>query len=146
MWFQVELPAAVSLTEVQFESTAPAGVAVDAVHRDGRGGPAEHGTPAAGGQPPAAPPVPVGRAVGPAASAPQSGGRRATREATRCRSRLDGRTWSAPVAEGQGTGATTVISFAPVNAKFVRITQTATVDGAPAWSIQRLRLYRVGGR
>ena len=54
---------------------------------------------------------------------------------------LDGKTWSAPVAQGQGTGTSTVISFAPVNAKFVRITQTAS-GTAPAWSIQRLRLYR----
>jgi hypothetical protein len=54
---------------------------------------------------------------------------------------VDGKTWSAPVAQGQGTGPSTVIAFAPVNAKFVRITQTAT-GVAPPWSIQRLRLYR----
>ena len=54
---------------------------------------------------------------------------------------LDGKTWSAPVAQGQGAGTSTVIAFAPVNAKFVRITQTAS-GTAPAWSIQRLRLYR----
>jgi F5/8 type C domain len=54
---------------------------------------------------------------------------------------MDGTTWSAPVATGEGTGQTTVISFAPVQAKFVRITQTATVDAAPPWSIQRLRLF-----
>jgi hypothetical protein len=44
---------------------------------------------------------------------------------------------------GVWTGATytTVISFAPVQAKFVRITQTATVEGAPPWSMQRLRLF-----
>ena len=53
---------------------------------------------------------------------------------------LDGKTWSAPVAQGQGNGAATTIAFAPVNAKFVRITQTAAADNAPAWSIQRLRL------
>jgi hypothetical protein len=29
-----------------------------------------------------------------------------------------------------------------VPARFVRITQTASVEGAPPWSIQRLRLYR----
>jgi hypothetical protein len=54
---------------------------------------------------------------------------------------MDGKTWSAPVAQGQGTGTSTVISFAPVNATFVRITQTAS-GVAPEWSIQRLRLYR----
>jgi hypothetical protein len=57
---------------------------------------------------------------------------------------LDGNTWSAPIAEGRGTSASTVIAFAPVNAKFVRITQTAAAEGAPPWSIQRLRLYQVG--
>ena len=55
----------------------------------------------------------------------------------------NGMTWSAPVARGEGTGQTTVISFAPVQAKFVRITQTAAVEAAPPWSIQRLRLYEV---
>jgi hypothetical protein len=59
---------------------------------------------------------------------------------------MDGTTWSAPVATGEGTGQTTVIAFAPVQAKFVRITQTATVDAAPPWSIQRLRLFEIAGR
>lgn len=53
----------------------------------------------------------------------------------------NGTTWGAPIAKGEGTGQTTVISFAPVQAKFVRITQTATVEAAPPWSIQRLRLF-----
>ena len=34
------------------------------------------------------------------------------------------------------------ITFAPVSAKFVRITQTATVNDAPAWSMRLLRLYQ----
>jgi hypothetical protein len=41
-----------------------------------------------------------------------------------------------------------VITFPPVSAKFVRITQTATVDNAPPWSMRLLRLYeapRQGG-
>jgi len=53
----------------------------------------------------------------------------------------DGNTWSEPVAEGQGSPGTTTISFAPVTAKFVRITQTATVSDAPPWAIRLLRLY-----
>ena len=74
---------------------------------------------------------------------------------------LDGKTWK-PAAEGKdawhdlmaipssGTGnqgesaATTVASFQPVEAKFVRITQTGTEENAPVWSIQSLRLYTVG--
>jgi hypothetical protein len=54
----------------------------------------------------------------------------------------DGHTWSAPVAEGQGAPGATVITFAPVTAKFVRITQTAAVNDAPPWSMRLLRLYR----
>ena len=34
---------------------------------------------------------------------------------------MDGTTWSAPVAEGQGNAPTTVIVFRPVSARFVRI-------------------------
>jgi hypothetical protein len=46
------------------------------------------------------------------------------------------------VAQGQGTGSPTVITFGPVRAKFVRISQTATTESAPIWSIQRLRVYQ----
>jgi hypothetical protein len=35
----------------------------------------------------------------------------------------------------------TSIAFAPVKAKFVRITQTASVENAPPWSMRMLRLY-----
>jgi mono/diheme cytochrome c family protein len=54
----------------------------------------------------------------------------------------DGSTWSAPVAEGRGTAGTMVISFTPVRARFVRLTQTATTAGAPPWSMRSLRLYQ----
>jgi len=56
---------------------------------------------------------------------------------------MDGTTWSQPVAEGQGAGARTVIAFKPVRAKFVRVTQTASEENAPAWSMSNLRLYEV---
>jgi mono/diheme cytochrome c family protein/glucose/arabinose dehydrogenase len=55
----------------------------------------------------------------------------------------DGASWKT-AAEGSGTGPSTVIQFAPVSARFVRITQTASLENAPAWSIQRLRLYKPG--
>jgi hypothetical protein len=35
----------------------------------------------------------------------------------------------------------TVVAFAPVTARFVRITQTAQVENAPPWSMRLLRLY-----
>jgi hypothetical protein len=35
------------------------------------------------------------------------------------------------------------ITFAPITARFVRITQTAAVTDAPPWSIRLLRLFQV---
>ncbi len=99
MWFQIELPAPLVLTEIQFTSSAIGGRS---------------------GLPPAWT-FPRGYQVQVSA---------------------DGSTWSAPVAEGQGVPGTTVITFAPVSARFVRITQTASEDNAPAWSMRLLRLFQ----
>lgn len=52
----------------------------------------------------------------------------------------DGTTWNAPVADAQGAPGTTIVTFAPVNAKFVRMTATAA-DAAP-WAMRSVRLYR----
>ena len=52
---------------------------------------------------------------------------------------MNGTTWT-PVSTGAGTGDSTVITFAPAQAKFVKLTQTAASENAPAWSIQQLRL------
>ena len=41
---------------------------------------------------------------------------------------MDGTSWGTPVAEGEGKGQSTVITFAPVRAKYVRITQTGTAE------------------
>jgi mono/diheme cytochrome c family protein/glucose/arabinose dehydrogenase len=143
MWFQIELPAPVMLTELQFDSAGAGG------RGGGRGAPAGRGAaptdasaPAAGAAPPAAAPaavppgVPFGGPPNPAAAGFPRG--------YSVQVSLDGTTWSAPVADGRGTSTSTVIAFAPVNAKFVRITQTAAAEGAPPWSIQRLRLYQAG--
>jgi len=56
---------------------------------------------------------------------------------------MDGSAWSDAVAEGQGTGQLVVIAFEPVRARFVRITQTATTESAPPWSMQQIQLYEV---
>ena len=56
----------------------------------------------------------------------------------------DGSTWSAPIAEGPGQNPTTTITFKPVQAKFVRITQTGTPQNASAWAIQRVRIFTIG--
>ena len=37
-----------------------------------------------------------------------------------------------------------MITFAPVRAKFVRITQTETADGAPIWAMSNIRVYEAG--
>ena len=57
---------------------------------------------------------------------------------------LDGKAWGKPVAEGKARGAHTNITFAPVRAKFVRITQTDTVENAPNWAMANVRLYEPG--
>jgi hypothetical protein len=54
----------------------------------------------------------------------------------------DGTSWGAPIAEGTGAAGVNTITFTPVSTKFVRITQTATVPDAPAWSMRLLRLYQ----
>lgn len=103
MWFQVEIPAAINLAEIQFESRW---------RRRGRG--------------PDAPP--------PQLTAPLR---------YRVEVSTDGNTWR-NVAEGEGEKTTTVISFPPVQARFVRITQTANPgDDAPYWSMQQLRFYEL---
>jgi hypothetical protein len=35
----------------------------------------------------------------------------------------------------------TAAAFSPVQAKFIRITQTANEPGAPVWAIQNLRVF-----
>jgi hypothetical protein len=35
---------------------------------------------------------------------------------------------------------------APVRTRFVKITQTATTENAPAWGIQQLQLYEIRSR
>jgi mono/diheme cytochrome c family protein/glucose/arabinose dehydrogenase len=119
MWYQIELPEPAMLTEIHFNSTMQAA---------GRG--AVPGARGGAGAPGGGPPTMVG-------TFPLG---------YRVQVSIDGTTWSAPVAEGQGSAPTTVMIFRPVRAKFVRITQTATVENGPTWSIQRLRLYQAPGQ
>jgi mono/diheme cytochrome c family protein/glucose/arabinose dehydrogenase len=98
MWFQIELPAPLVLSEIQFASSTIGG----------RGGAA-------------------GTSTFPRAYQVQTSD--------------DGRTWSAPVAEGRGAAGTMVITFTPVRTRFLRITQTAATPDAPPWSMRSLRLY-----
>ena len=56
---------------------------------------------------------------------------------------LDATTWGRPVAQGQGTGATTHIPFTLPRAKFVRLMLTAAAPDVPV-TIQKLRLCEPG--
>ncbi len=123
MWFQIELPQPTTLTEIQFTSTA---LPVDTTPLV-PGAPTRTGIPGGRGAPgaPAPPPPPLGF----------------PRE-YQVQVSMDGAAWGQPVTQGKGTGTLTDIAFAPVRAKFVRITQSGSAE-AP-WTIQRLRLYEPG--
>jgi mono/diheme cytochrome c family protein len=54
----------------------------------------------------------------------------------------DGSTWTS-VAQATGSGPASVVTFAPVQARFVRLTLTTTAEDAPPWSIQTLQIYAV---
>jgi mono/diheme cytochrome c family protein len=54
----------------------------------------------------------------------------------------DGSAWT-PASQGTGTGPTTISTFEPVQAKFVRISLTSSAEDAPAWSVQNLRIYAI---
>jgi hypothetical protein len=107
----------VSLAELQFDSAA-----------GGRGG----GGGGFGGRGAGAPGAPAPVAVG---TYPRG---------YRVEVSTDGRKWSAPVAQGVGAAGPTSISFKPVTARFVRLTETGTDPATTAWTIQNLRLYAVG--
>ncbi len=53
---------------------------------------------------------------------------------------MDGKTWGLPVATGKGTGGQTDITFPPATAKFIRITQTGSVNGL-FWSIHEMQIF-----
>ena len=115
---------------IQFDSTS-----------GGRGGGGRNAVAAAppGGAPAAAAPGARAGGPGPAGPAPAPGYPRGYKVETS----MNGTAWT-PAAEGQGESATTLIAFKPVQARFVRLTQTAALDGAPPWSIQQLRLFEPG--
>ncbi len=141
MWLQIELPRAVSLTEIQFDSWS--GLARGGGGFGGGRGAAGAGrgnvTPGGGGGGAAA-----GAPLGPVPGAPTPPTIGGFPRGYQVQVSNDGTSWSAPVAQGQGTGRSTAISFAPVSAKFVRITQTATPDAALPWTVLLLKLYEAG--
>ena len=119
MWVQIELPQATRISEVQFN--APGG---------GRGNPARGG------------------GAGPGAGAPgQASAAPAAPPVLRefeIQTSTDGKTWGKPVA--RGTVATiTNASFAPVPAKFVRITLVAAGPNLGPLVIQNVRVLGPAG-
>ena len=159
MWFQIELPQAMQVTEVQFDSLAAGGGG----GRGGRGAaPAAPGTaPAPAGAESAGSrrrtssgrcgTCPCGcarhrarpagtRRSGPGGVRRPAGTGRYPRGYT-LQTSDDGTTWSKPVAQGKGESSRTSITFPPTKAKFIRITQSETAADAPPWSISNLRVY-----
>jgi mono/diheme cytochrome c family protein/glucose/arabinose dehydrogenase len=129
MWFQIELPQPMLVNEVQFDSATERNPGARAA-RGARGA----AVPAAAGRGPAARGA-AGR--GGFGGPPVIGYPRGYSVQTS----TDGKSWSKPVAQGKGDDAHTSIAFAPTRAKFIRITQTETLDDAPSWSINNLRVY-----
>jgi mono/diheme cytochrome c family protein len=112
MWFQIELPSAVNLSEVMVDTLA-GGRGNMGFGLFGRG---------RGGAPPAAAIVEY-----------------------RLQVSMDGTTWSDAVAQGTGQAPTTTMTLVkPTQAKFIRITQTATPPKPIGWAIQRVRLLSIG--
>jgi mono/diheme cytochrome c family protein len=132
MWFQLELPEATTITELQFDSLSGARAGTPQPAR-GAGPGGGGGGRGAGG----APPDPAAQAAAQLAAMGFPRGYKV--EAS-----MDGKTWGKPIAEGAGAGARTMITFAPVRAKFIRITQTGSGENLPGWSITNLRVYQPG--
>ena len=130
MWFQIELPQPARVAEVQIDTALPFsfGGRGRAGGGGGRGAPAGGAPPARGAAPPAAgrggPPVPIAAPV-----------------AYTLQVSMDGTAWGSPVAQGSGVAPTTVIAFTPVQAKFVRITQTGAAAGTEQWAIAQVRVF-----
>jgi mono/diheme cytochrome c family protein len=152
MWFQVEMPTAATISEIQFESGPPGGR--EAGRGAGRGARAPGGPPAAapgaGAPVQPTPPTSIGGSSQP--SAPAAGRGRGGAPifgsyplAYQVQVSMDGKAWGKPVAEGTGTGTPTIITFKPVQAKFVRVTQTGKAEDAPPWSVLAFRIYASKG-
>jgi hypothetical protein len=141
MWFQVELPQAARITEVHFES-GPPGRRRPTGRGAGRGGDGRGADGRAG----------EGRGVeGRGAEGERGGGRGGPPPfgsyplGYQVHVSMDGRSWGTPIAKGKGTGTPTIITFRPVQAKYVRITQTEQAPNALPWSVLAFRVYAAGG-
>ena len=158
MWFQIELPQPALVTEVQIDTAVPFNFGGRGRGAGGRGAAPAAAAPAPAGQragggaaPPAAPAAGAPAAAAPQAGRAAGGGRGGPQipiagpVAYTVTTSMDGNAWSAPVAQGAGAAPTTVIQFAPVQAKFIRINQTGSAPNGEQWAIAQVRVYQ-GGR
>ena len=159
MWFQVGLPQASLVTEIQLDAEAGPNRGTGGlggfipVQQQGRGGRAAGATPPAAapsggagagtrGGAPAAPAAPAARGGGGGrgrGGPPATGPLGYTVQVS-----VDGSTWSAPVAQGTGPAATTIASFPPVQARFIRVSQTGRAASGELWAVQQVRVYVAG--
>ena len=135
MWFQVELPEAATVTEVQFDAAGGGRLGGGGNRGRGSRGAAPGGAGTAGADAGEA-----GGGRGAAAPPPVIGYPRQFRVELS----LDGNKWQA-VAEGSGAPLTTA-AFKPVRTKYTRISQTAEAPAAPPWVVQNLRIFRTPDR
>ena len=133
MYVQVELPEPAMIAEVQFTAAGGGRLGGGGASTSAQFQPAGR---AAGGAGAAAAPAPAGGGRATIAPGPPVLG---IPRQYQVQVSLDGQRWT-PVATGAGS-ALTAAPFAPVRAKFVRVTQTGTAADAPAWVVQNLRLY-----
>ncbi len=162
MWFQIELPQPAVIAELQLDATAPTGRATGGLGGFGglgggpvapaRGGGGGRGAGAAagGGQAAGARGAQAAVAGGGGAAGRGGGGGRGAAQppasgpiAYTVQVSTDGAMWSTPVALGAGTVPTTVIPLKPIQAKFIRVTQTGKAADGEFWAIQQVRLYQV---
>jgi len=141
MWFQIELPQAARITEVQFASggggfggRGPRGAVAGGDGRGGRGAQAA-GAPPAGGSGSTNPAAPV---MTPSTGAFGMHPRSFTIEVS-----INGSDWKT-VADSRGTPGTTTVTFAAVEARFLKISLAAPGEAAPGWAMQRLRILTAG--
>jgi hypothetical protein len=120
MWLQVELAQPVMLSEVQFE----AGVVPPAA---GRGGAASTVL----GAPPRTDIAALGGGAGTIYGKPGT---------FEVQVSTDGKTWKR-AAQGRAAGISTAVSFAPAQARFVRLALTVPDSAATPWAVQRLKLF-----
>jgi mono/diheme cytochrome c family protein/glucose/arabinose dehydrogenase len=127
MWFQIELPEPVIVTDVQLEAAVPFALPNPPAGR-GRAG-------AAGAAPAGRGAARAGRGRG-FSSVPGRGPIAYSVQVSN-----DGSSWGTPVAQGAGGTPTTAITLPPTRTRFIRITQTGTASGNEVWAIQQLRIY-----